>query len=63
MTHRSSNLISGCRCVRIAERLPCPGCGREIKPHDVTIGNRAIRIVCTGCHSVVIEIERTDYAS
>jgi hypothetical protein len=42
--------------VRVARGLFCP-CGRQLNPHDVDTFDGNIRLICTSCHDLLLEIE------
>jgi transcription elongation factor Elf1 len=43
--------------IRIPSKFPCPRCGREFQPYDVEAFGNGWRLICTGCHTVCLEIE------
>ena len=41
-------------------RLPCPHCGRAVRPSDFTRDGEKITLVCGGCHKDIWAIELCD---
>lgn len=44
--------------VRLTAEARCPNCGTPLRPHDFEpLEHGDWRLVCTGCHIVLFEIE------
>jgi hypothetical protein len=43
--------------VRVAHGLLCP-CGRQVRPTDVELFDGIVRIICSGCHAAIVDIDR-----
>ena len=54
----STTVYSGTRTIRLAP-LACPFCRHEFRAVDVeSLGTDEVRLVCPGCHTDILSIER-----
>jgi hypothetical protein len=56
-TAYSSVIYGSNHVVRLAAGLHCPHCQRELRPTDVELSDRGLRVVCQGCHGDLLTTE------
>jgi hypothetical protein len=46
----------GISAAHIDSALRCP-CGKDLRPYDIDASSQGVRIICQGCHRLLVELE------